>query len=34
MDGYEPRTMSFFDPNVPEYLDEMIRTMALNLARE
>ena len=34
MDGYEPRTMSFFGPNVPEYLDEMIRTMALGLMRE
>lgn len=32
MNGYEPRTMSFFGPNVPDYFDELIRTMALNLA--
>jgi len=30
--GYEPRTMSFFGPNLPEYLDECIRTLALGLA--
>jgi neutral ceramidase len=32
LDGYEPRLMSFFGPNVPDYFDEMIRTMALGLA--
>jgi hypothetical protein len=32
LDGYEPRTMSFFGPNVPDYFDELIRSMALNLA--
>ncbi|NOS72805.1 MAG: hypothetical protein HOP33_23125 [Verrucomicrobia bacterium] len=32
MDGYEPRTMSFFGPNVPDYFDEFIRKMALELA--
>lgn len=31
LDGYEPRVMSFFGPNVPDYFDEMIRTMALAL---
>ena len=30
--GYEPRTMSFFGPNVPDYFDELIRKMALSLA--
>ena len=29
--GYEPRVMSFFGPNVPDYFDEMIRAMALDL---
>jgi hypothetical protein len=28
LDGYEPRTMSFFGPYVPDYFDELIRTMA------
>ncbi len=32
LDGYEPRTMSFFGPNVPDYFDEMIRTLALSVA--
>jgi neutral ceramidase len=32
LNGYEPRTMSFFGPNVPEYFDELIRTLALGLA--
>jgi hypothetical protein len=32
MNGYEPRVMSFFGPNVPDYFGELIRTMALNLA--
>jgi hypothetical protein len=30
--GYEPRLMSFFGPNVPDYLDEIMRTVALSLA--
>ena len=29
--GYEPRLMSFFGPNVPDYFDELIRSMALAL---
>ncbi len=32
LDGYEPRLMSFFGPCVPDYFDEMIRIMALDLA--
>ena len=32
--GYEPRVMSFFGPNVPDYFDEVIRTMALSLANQ
>jgi neutral ceramidase len=32
LNGYEPRVMSFFGPNVPDYFDELIRTMALTLA--
>jgi neutral ceramidase len=32
MDGYEPRTMSFFGPAIPDYFDELIRRMALHLA--
>ena len=31
LNGYEPRLMSFFGPNVPDYLDELIRTLALEL---
>ena len=31
LSGYEPRLMSFFGPNVPDYFGEMIRTMALSL---
>ncbi|MEO6034405.1 MAG: neutral/alkaline non-lysosomal ceramidase N-terminal domain-containing protein [Verrucomicrobiota bacterium] len=34
MNGYEPRTMSFFGPNVPEYFDELIRTMAAGLSAQ
>lgn len=34
LNGYEPRTMSFFGPNVPEYFDELIRTMALGLVNQ
>ncbi len=30
--GYEPRVMSFFGPNVPDYFDEFIRTMAVGVA--
>jgi hypothetical protein len=32
--GYEPRLMSFFGPNVPDYFDELIRNMALALAQK
>jgi neutral ceramidase len=32
--GYEPRTMSFFGPYVPDYLDEMARTMMLDAAKQ
>lgn len=32
LNGYEPRTMSFFGPNVPDYFDEFIRKMAVELA--
>lgn len=31
MSGYEPRVMSFYGPNVPEYLDELLRKIALDL---
>ena len=34
MSGYEPRLMSFFGPNVPDYFDELIRTMALSLVNK
>jgi len=34
LDGYEPRLMSFFGPNVPAYFDEFIRAMALHLASQ
>ena len=34
LDGYEPRMMSFFGPNVPDYFDEFIRTMALSLVSQ
>jgi hypothetical protein len=34
LNGYEPRTMSFFGPNVPDYLDELIRTMSLSLVNK
>ena len=34
LDGYEPRTMSFFGPNVPDYFDEFIRKIALELAKK
>ncbi len=29
--GYEPRTMSFFGPTVPDYLDELIQTLAAEM---
>ena len=29
--GYEPRLMSFFGPYVPDYFDELIRRMAMDL---
>ena len=31
MDAYESRPMSFFGPNVPDYFDELIRALALDL---
>jgi len=32
LNGYEPRLMSFFGPNVPDYFNELIRGMALEPA--
>ena len=32
LNGYEPRIMSFYGPYVPDYLDELARTLALELA--
>lgn len=34
MDGYEPRTMSFYGPNVPDYFEDLIRGMAASLAEK
>jgi hypothetical protein len=34
LDGYEPRLMSFFGPNVPDYFDELIRTLAQELTNK
>jgi neutral ceramidase len=34
LNGYEPRLMSFFGPYVPDYLDELIRTMALEVVNK
>jgi hypothetical protein len=34
LDGYEPRLMSFFGPNTPDYFDDLIRTMALELTTQ
>ena len=34
LNGYEPRTMSFFGPNVPDYFDELIRALATDLVAE
>lgn len=31
LNGYEPRVMSFFGPNVPAYFNELIRTLVLHL---
>lgn len=31
LDGYEPRLMSFFGPYVPDYFDELMRALALDL---
>ena len=33
LNGYEPRLMSFFGPNTPDYFDELIRAMAMDLIR-
>ena len=32
MDGYEPRLMSFFGPNVPDYLQELVQSLALKIS--
>ena len=32
LDGYEPRTMSFYGPYISDYLDEFIRKTALDLS--
>jgi neutral ceramidase len=34
LSGYEPRLMSFFGPTLPDYFDELIRTMALTLVNK
>jgi hypothetical protein len=34
LNGYEPRTMSFFGPNVPDLFDDLIRNLAVTLAHE
>jgi hypothetical protein len=34
LNGYEPRTMSFFGPNVPDMFDDLIRSLATALAHE
>ena len=31
MGGYEPRVMSFFGPTMPDYLEELMRTMAFGV---
>jgi len=33
LSGYEPRIMSFYGPNVPDYFDELIRTMAVEMTK-
>ena len=32
LDGYEPRLMSFFGPDTPEYLSDLIRRMLAPLS--
>jgi len=32
--GYEPRVMSFFGPTMPDYLEELMRTMALGVTSD
>jgi neutral ceramidase len=32
--GYEPRLMSFFGPNVPDYFDELIRSLTVALGNK
>ncbi len=32
--GYEPQLMSFFGPSVPDYFDELIRSMSLALVEK
>ncbi|MSU59691.1 MAG: hypothetical protein EXS35_16250 [Pedosphaera sp.] len=34
LDGYEPRVMSFFGPYVPDYFEDLIRSMSLGLAEK
>jgi neutral ceramidase len=31
LSGYEPRVMSFFGPTMPDYLQELMRTMAIGV---
>jgi len=31
LDGYEPRLMSFYGSYVPDYFDELIRTMSQSM---
>jgi hypothetical protein len=33
MNGYEPRLMSFFGPNVPDYLTDLIRKTAVEVTK-
>jgi hypothetical protein len=32
--GYEPRLMSFYGPNVPDYFEELMRSMAVALMKD
>ncbi len=34
LEGYEPRLMSFFGPNVPDYFGELIRSLSLALVSQ
>lgn len=34
LDGYEPRVMSFYGPCVPDYFEDLIRGLALNLVEK